>query len=230
MLERFYPQIKVCGLTQPEQAAACAQLGADAIGLVFFEKSPRNVTLEQAAAIAKVLPSQVSAVGVFVNPGREFLIQAVQQCGLDIVQLHGGESAEFVDGIRADLNTCIIKALFTSRPPGMDAAGPYDADGFLVECGQGVLPGGNAQTWDWGLAADFGRHYPLILAGGLNPDNIVQAVGACLPDAVDASSGLEAAPGVKDLKKVADFIARVKQIEPLYRARKKTPRPVLSSS
>lgn len=229
MVKQYYPQIKVCGLTRPEQAVACAQLGADAIGLVFFEKSPRNVTLAQAAAIAGALPSRVSAVGVFVNPSRDGLIQTVERCGLDMVQLHGNEPAEFVAGIQADLKARVIKVLFTSRSPGLTDAGHYDADGFLVECGQGALPGGNAMAWNWELAETFGRHYPLILAGGLAASNVAGAIGACLPDAVDASSGLEAAPGVKDIDKVADFIARVKQTETLYRARGKTIRPILSS-
>jgi phosphoribosylanthranilate isomerase len=227
MTDRYYPQIKVCGLTRPEQAVACAQLGADAIGLVFFEKSPRNVTIQQAAAITAALPSQVSVVGVFVNPSRETLIQIVDHCGLDIVQLHGSESPEFVADMHASLTARIVKALFTAKSPGMTAAGNYDAAGFLVECGQGILPGGNAKTWNWALAENFGRHFPLILAGGLGPDNVAGAISACLPDAVDASSGLEAVPGLKDIDKVADFVAQVKQTEPLYRAHKRIIRPIL---
>jgi phosphoribosylanthranilate isomerase len=230
MTDRYYPQIKVCGLTRPEQAAACAQLGADAIGLVFFEKSPRNVSLQQAAAIKAALPSGVSAVGVFVNPSREILIQTVDQCGLDIIQLHGSESPEFVADLHASLNAPIIKALFTAKSPELSDANDYDAAGFLVECGQGTLPGGNAKTWNWALAEPFGRQFPLILAGGLDPDNVNRAISACLPDAVDASSGLEAYPGVKDIEKVASFIARVKQTEPLYKARKRIIRLTLSSS
>jgi phosphoribosylanthranilate isomerase len=228
-LNRYYPQIKVCGLTRPDQARACADLGADAIGLVFYGKSPRNVTLKQAAAIRAALPPGVSAVGVFVNPSREALVQSVDRCGLDIIQLHGTETPDVVTGLHADLNVPIIKALFTTRPPGLTDAGNYDAAGYLVECGQGPLPGGNAMGWDWSLAEEFARHYPLILAGGLGPDNVVQAIGACLPDAVDASSKLEAEPGVKDLEKVAGFIARVKQTEPLYKGRKRIIRPILSS-
>lgn len=229
MTDRYYPQIKVCGLTRPDQARACAELGADAIGLVFFAKSPRNVTLKQAASIKSALPPGVSAVGVFVNPSREALVQSVDQCGLDIVQLHGAETPDVVTGIHSDLKVPIIKALFTTRSPGMADAGNYGAAGFLVECGKGPLPGGNAMDWDWSLAEDFGRHYPLILAGGLGPDNVAQAIGACLPDAVDASSRLEAEPGVKDLDKVAAFIDQVKQTEPLYTARKRVIRPILSS-
>lgn len=228
MDDRYYPQIKICGLTLPDQARACADLGADAIGLVFFEKSPRNVTPEQAAAIKAELPAGVSAVGVFVDPDRETLSRIVQRSGLDIVQLHGSESPEFVAELQADLKVPIIKVLFATRSPGLGEAAVYDAAaGYLVECGRGPLPGGNALTWDWAAAQTVGRDFPLILAGGLAPDNVAEAIGACLPDAVDASSSLEAGPGIKDLDNVARFIARVKQTEPLYRSADKTIRPVL---
>jgi len=227
MVDRYYPQIKICGLTLPEQARACADLGADAIGLVFFAKSPRNVTQEQAAAVKAGLPPRVAAAGVFVDPDREFLVRTVRRCGLDIVQLHGGESPAFVAEVQAMLTVPIIKVLFATRPPGLGDAAGYRAAGYLVECGRGPLPGGNAMVWDWAAAQAVGRDFPLILAGDLAPDNVAEAIGACLPDAVDASSSLEAGPGVKDLEKVARFIAQVKQSEPLYRSANKTIRPVL---
>jgi phosphoribosylanthranilate isomerase len=226
MIDRYYPQIKICGLTLPDQARACADLGADAIGLVFFEKSPRNVTPQQAAAIKDGLPPRVAAVGVFVDPDRETLIHIVHRCGLDIVQLHGGESPEFVADIRSILKVPVIKVLFATRSPGFGDAAGYGAAGFLVECGRGPLPGGNAMAWDWAAAQAVGRNFPLILAGGLAPDNVGEAIGACLPDAVDASSSLEAGPGIKDIDTVARFIAQVKQTEALYKAADKTIRPV----
>jgi phosphoribosylanthranilate isomerase len=227
MVDRYHPQIKICGLTLPDQARACADLGADAIGLVFFEKSTRNVTPDQAAAIKAVLPPRVAAAGVFVDPDRETLTHIVRRCGLDIVQLHGSESPEFVTDMHSILQVPVIKVLFATRSPGLGDAAGYGAAGYLVECGRGPLPGGNALAWDWAAAQTVGRDFPLILAGGLAPDNVAEAIGACLPDAVDASSSLEAGPGVKDLEKVARFIARVKQTEPLYRSAGKTIRPVL---
>ena len=229
MVDRYYPQIKICGLTRPDQARACADLGADAIGLVFFEKSPRNVSPEQAAAVKAVLPPRVAAVGVFVDPDREFLARTVRRCGLDIVQLHGSESPEFVADMQTELKVPIIKVLFATRSPGLGDAAGYGAAGYLVECGRGPLPGGNAMAWDWAAAEAVGREFPLILAGGLAPDNVADAIGACLPDAVDASSSLEAGHGIKDLENVARFIARVKQTEPLYRSAGKIIRPVLGS-
>jgi phosphoribosylanthranilate isomerase len=225
--DRCYPQIKICGLTRPDQAKACAELGADAIGLVFYEKSPRHLSLAQAAAITTVLPPQVKSVGVFVNPTREALIRTVTACRLGAVQLHGAESPDFVADLARILGLPIIKALFTAKAPELTEADRYDAAGFLVECGLGRLPGGNAMAWNWSLAEAFARRKPLILAGGLAPDNVTQAISACLPDGVDASSGLEAAPGIKDLDKVARFISQVRQSEALYRTQNRKIRQVL---
>lgn len=226
MNHRYIPQIKVCGLTRPHEAVATADLGADAIGLVFYPKSPRNVTLEQAANITKQLPDHVAAAGVFVNPDMEMLIQAIAQCGLDTVQLHGTESPDFIEKLKKHTPVTIVKALFSAKPPGFEQAGNYHADAYLVECGGGKLPGGNAEGWDWALAKPMVHHYPLILAGGLNPQTVSQAIAASRPDAVDASSGLEATPGRKDLAKVAQFIQAVQQTAGGYRGDGRRPRPI----
>jgi phosphoribosylanthranilate isomerase len=210
MSQRNYPEIKVCGLTQPDEAKACADLGADAIGLVFFPTSPRNVSIEQAAAIKEVLPPSVRATGIFVDPLMENLLQTVEQTGLDVIQLHGIESSKFISHLKQATDRKIIKALFSERSPGLQLAPTYDVNGFLVECGRGLLPGGNAMAWDWGAALPFGEKHPLILAGGLGPETVDEAIAAALPDAVDASSALEARPGRKDLDKVKQFIQAVK--------------------
>lgn len=228
MTQRPYPQIKICGLTDPDQAVECAQLGADAIGLVFYLKSPRNVTVEQAAAISARLPEHVAAVGVFVNPDRETLLQTMEAGGLTAAQLHGQESSEWVDDLPPSTRSSVIKALFTERAPTLTDAGSYDVKAYLVECGKGRLPGGNAMAWDWAIAEEFALHYPLILAGGLGPDNVAAAISTCLPDAVDASSSLEAGPGYKDMEKVKRFIEQVRQTASLYNSRKREMTPVLS--
>ena len=212
------PQVKVCGLTVPAEAAACARLGADAIGLVFFPPSPRNVSLEQASAVSAALPADVARVGVFVDPDWDFLMEAIREGGLTGVQLHGAEPPDIVARLVSKGTVKVYKALFASKLPGMDQAPSYNPAAFLVECGQGVLPGGNAKTWDWGAAEPFARQYPTILAGGLSPDNAAEAIAAALPAAVDASSGLEAAPGRKDLAKVARFIEAVRHTSGLYAA------------
>ena len=172
MEQRETVQVKVCGLTRVEEAVACAQAGAAAIGCVFYAESPRCVTAATARAIRRALPPEV--------------VQRLRREGL-----------------------FVIKALFADRAPGMETASQYSASAYLVECGRGALPGGNAQEWDWSRAGPFAERHPLILAGGLTPENAAQAVRAALPDAVDVSSGVEAGPGRKNIRNVEQFIAAV---------------------
>jgi phosphoribosylanthranilate isomerase len=204
------PQVKVCGLTNQDEAAGCVSLGADAIGCVFFSKSPRNVSLSQAKKIVRALPSHVKAVGVFVNESFEEITRAVEHCGLHAVQLHGQEPPELTELLHQKGLT-IIKALFMEKDPLLSKAADYRAAAYLVECGKGELPGGNAVSWAWEDAMEFGEKRPLILAGGLTPENISIAISSALPDAVDVSSGVESSPGRKDLDKVAAFIRSVKK-------------------
>jgi phosphoribosylanthranilate isomerase len=207
---RRCPQVKICGLTRPDEAAGCARAGADAIGLVCFPKSPRHVTREQAKAVVAALPQQVAAVGVFVNASFEDIMQRVAHCGLSVAQLHGQEAPELAARLKAE-GIGVIKALFVDGTPGLACAKDYAVDAFLVECAKGPLPGGNAMAWDWGAARQFGRRYPLVLAGGLSPDNVHAAIRAGRPRAVDLSSGVEAAPGRKDLGRVTQLIAAVRR-------------------
>ena len=203
-----YPQVKICGLTQPHEAARCADLGADAIGLVFFPQSPRNVTSGQAKAVVDALPETVAAVGVFVNAGFSTIMSCVDCCGLAMVQLHGRESPRLAAKLKVE-GVGVIKALFVGGQPGLEDAPKFDVDGYLVECARGPLPGGNAMVWDWAAARGFGQCHSLVLAGGLTPDNVADAIGAGWPAAIDLSSGVEAMPGCKDLGKVARLIAAV---------------------
>jgi phosphoribosylanthranilate isomerase len=204
------PQIKVCGLTRVEEAQICAELGVDAIGCVFFPKSPRHVTREQAREICQAVGRETAMVGVFVNASFAEIMEIVLFCGFNAVQLHGQEPAELVSQLRKE-NLIVVKALFDGKDPALEMASTYDASACLVECGKGLLPGGNAQTWNWGKARDISEQVPLILAGGLSPDNVVQAIDESLPDAVDVSSGVELQPGQKDLEKVKAFVHAVSQ-------------------
>lgn len=203
--------IKICGLTTPDMAEACAGLGADAIGCVFFPPSPRNVSLDQAKEICAAVAQKVKTVGVFVNASADEIIKTVNYCGLDFAQLHGTETSETVE-ILNQHGIMVIKSLFATKTPGFEEAGKYAAAACLVECGQGTLPGGNAKTWDWAEALPIGQKFPLVLAGGLSPDNIADAITAAQPDAVDVSSGVEASPGKKDLDKVRAFIDNVRAL------------------
>ena len=205
------PQIKICGLTRKDEAVACAALGADAIGFVFYAKSPRFVTMELARDIASVLPAQISRVGVFVDESFASIVQAVQFVGLQAIQLHGAEPPVLVEKLKSR-GIWIIKTLFTSRKPFTNQAPNYPANAFLVESGLGSLPGGNARSWDYSQLKGFTREIPLILAGGLSCGNISAAIQQCQPDAIDLSSGVEISPGRKDLSRVKSIIQVVQQM------------------
>ncbi len=217
-MNRHFPQVKICGLTHPHEAAQCVSLGADAIGVVFFPKSPRHVTADQAKAVVGALPETASAVGVFVDAGFSFIMTRVERCGLSMAQLHGRESARLAARLKAE-GLGVIKALFVDDRPGFDDAPGFEVDGYLVECAKGPLPGGNAMAWDWGAARDFGHRQSLVLAGGLSPDNVAEAVRSALPAAIDVSSGVEMSPGRKDLHKVARLIAAVQGTADQYAAK-----------
>jgi phosphoribosylanthranilate isomerase len=203
-----HPQIKICGLTREDQAAACVAAGADAIGLIFYPKSPRHVSDTQGARIAEAVAGAAALVGVFVDAAEDEIIRRVKVCRLTAVQLHGKEPATMVDRLKK-ASLIVIKTLFASRPPGFDRASEYQPSALLVECGQGSLPGGNARLWNWAGAAALDTACPIVLAGGLAPHNVNQAISAARPAAVDISSGVEQTPGVKDLKRVRHFIREV---------------------
>ena len=213
-------QVKICGLTRPDEALACARLGADAVGCVFYPPSPRHVSRDLAKRIADALrPTGCGVVGVFVDAPLADIVPTVTACGLTAVQLHGRESPELVRrlgrrGIR------VIKGLFVNAAPAFIDASTYDAWAFLAECAGGPLPGGNAKRWDWAAAKPLAATVPLVLAGGLTPDNVAEAVAAALPAAIDVSSGVEATPGRKDLtrvKRFLDAVARIGGTEPTRR-------------
>ncbi len=205
---RNHPQVKVCGLTDVKEAVETASLGADAIGLIFFNKSPRNLSLHQAKAISSALPDDIATVGVFVNESYAGIMRIVEYCRLKAVQLHGRETPDLVKRLlKEDLK--VIKALFVKREPSIHAIDNYGASAYLVECGQGALPGGNALAWNWSETRNVEKKHPLILAGGLTPGNVAEAIESGMPDAVDVSSGVEASPGKKDLSKVKSFIETI---------------------
>ena len=209
------PRRKICGITSAEKAENCVRLGADAVGCVFFPKSPRNVSREQAREISQAVAGRAATVGVFVNEPAETVAEIMIACGLSCAQLHGVETQQTV-GLLRDLGFPVIKAMFATRAPYIREAPLYRASAILVECGRGTLPGGNAETWNWQAAREADRTMPLILAGGLDPDNVGEAIKAALPDAVDVSSGVEAAPGKKDLDKIGAFLTAVRRCGESY--------------
>jgi phosphoribosylanthranilate isomerase/indole-3-glycerol phosphate synthase/phosphoribosylanthranilate isomerase len=203
-----HPQVKVCGLTRVDEAQACAALGIDAVGLVFYPPSPRFVTEQRAREIADEIPASVATVGVFVDEPLDGILRKIERCRLRAVQLHGREPPELIDRLQREA-VLVIKALFSRKSPGLARVADYTASAFLVECGSGRLPGGNAREWNWQEARAVGASRPLLLAGGLNPDNVADAIAAGLPDALDVSSGVERAPGRKDKTRVRRFMEAV---------------------
>ncbi len=202
------PWIKICGLTDPDNALACSLLNPNAMGLVFFQKSPRNVSVNQAISITTVLPRNILTIGVFVDNSFQDIMEKVNQCALKGVQLHGKESPELVDRLKKE-NLFVIKTLFAAKKPYIRQAKDYlTASALLVEYGQGILPGGNAESWNYEISCRINVKCPVIIAGGLSPDNVARAVKTARPFGVDVSSGVEKTPGIKDLNKVESFIAQ----------------------
>ena len=199
-------RIKICGITRAEDAAAAAKNGADAIGLVFYPPSPRNIEAEQARAISLSLPPFVAAVGLFVNPTRAEVERVLRTCPLALLQFHGDEDPAFC----ADFGLPYIKAARVR--PGFDLiqylSSYRAARGWLLDAYDDRLQGGTGASFDWSLIPrDLAR--PVILSGGLTPENVGAAVKQVRPWAVDVSSGVEAAKGIKDAAKIAAFITGV---------------------
>jgi len=201
---------KICGLTRPEDIRATAASGADAIGLVFYARSPRHVTVEQAAALCAALPPFVTVVGLFVNPTEAEVRAVLASVPLDVLQFHGEESPTFC----RQFGRPYIKAIRVRA--GVDllqcAADYADAQGLLLDAFVEGAHGGTGESFDWALIP---RDLPLpvILSGGLHPGNVAEAIRAVRPYAVDVSSGVEATKGIKDAAKVAAFINEVKEID-----------------
>ena len=203
-------EVKICGLTTPAAAAACAAAGASAIGMVFHPTSPRDLTPEQARKIAAVVPKGVARVGVFVDQDADAILRIAEQVGLDTVQLHGNWRDLPIEAFQArGLRVVCVLRTNGEELLADERRVPPDA-GVLMECGRGVLPGGNGVAWDWTGAAVLCGVRPFAIAGGLTPDTVADAIRASSASAVDVSSGVESAPGVKDLDKVTAFIATVR--------------------
>lgn len=201
-------RVKVCGITNIEDALAAAHAGADAIGLVFYAKSPRAVTAEQAAEIIAALPPFVTTVALFVDANADEVQQILQQVSIDLLQFHGDESPEFCVSFQRPY----IKAL--RMQPGIDITQQANmhplALGILLDAWVPGVPGGTGQTFNWNNIPSLAQ--PLVLAGGLTPDNVQQAITQVNPWAVDVSGGLEMSKGRKDHAKVQAFMQAVNAV------------------
>ncbi|GAA5786501.1 N-(5'-phosphoribosyl)anthranilate isomerase [Chitiniphilus shinanonensis] len=200
-------RIKICGLRDAATARQAARLGADAIGLVFYGPSPRNVDLATAAAVCAALPPFVSSVGLFVNAEPAFVRQVLAAVPLDVLQFHGDEAPDYCRAFgRPYLKAVRVKPDVNL----LEYAARYaDARGLLVDAFVEGVPGGTGEAFDWRLLPPD-LPLPLVLSGGLDPDNVRDAVQRVRPWAVDVSSGVESARGVKDLERIAAFIDAVR--------------------
>jgi phosphoribosylanthranilate isomerase len=203
-------RVKICGITRLEDALAAVRLGADAIGLVFYPPSPRYVTMDQAAAIVAQLPPFVTSVGLFVDASREQLAEVLNRVPLDLLQFQGEETAEACDGHGRPWIKAIHMRESIDLGQMMERYG--GASGLLLDTYQAGLPGGTGKTFDWErIPRELASQ--VTLAGGLNPNNVEQAIRQVHPFAVDVSGGVEAAKGIKDADKIAAFIAGVNRVD-----------------
>lgn len=199
-------RVKICGITSLDDALMAAEAGADALGFVFFEKSPRFVPVEVVAGIVAKLPPFVQTVGLFVNADRDFVNATTAHCGLDLVQLHGDETPEYCAGIERR----VLKAFRIQDATSLDPIENYRVTGYLLDAYSPVAFGGTGLTFNWDIAKAAKAFGPVVLAGGLTPANVHQAVTEVAPWAVDVSSGVEMTPGKKDPAKVREFIRQAK--------------------
>ncbi len=200
------PKVKICGITRLDDALAAARLGADALGFNFWPRSKRYLPPGEARAIVRRLPSFVTPVGVFVDPTRDEVLRAVDQSGIAVAQLHGDEPPELC----LSLPLPVLKAIRVADVHALAALASYEVQGFLLDAPTAGY-GGSGLTFDWELAAQVARELPIVLAGGLGPDNVAEAVRVVRPWAVDVASGVERAPGVKDQDRMRLFIERAKE-------------------
>jgi len=201
------PIVKICGITNADDALAATEAGADALGLMFYEPSPRHVSLKAAAEIVRRLPPFVIKVGVFVDAPEEVVLRAIGECGLNILQFHGAETPEYCQLFPV----MTLKAFRIRDAESLKPLADYRTDAWLLDAFVPDKPGGTGASFNWDLAVEaqkLGR--PIFLAGGLTPENVAEAVRKVQPYGVDVSSGVEASPGRKDRRKVGAFIRAAK--------------------
>ena len=201
-------RVKICGITRAQDLHAACAAGADALGFVFYEKSPRNLSIEAAAELVRALPPFVQSVGLFVNADPAFIRRVLEAVPLDLLQFHGDETAAdcehhgrpYIKAIRVTAGTDLLKY----------AADFETARGLLLDAYVPGVPGGTGESFDWNLIPST-LPKPIVLSGGLAPFNVAAAVLQMRPWAVDVSSGVEASKGIKDAHKIAQFIAKAKE-------------------
>jgi phosphoribosylanthranilate isomerase len=198
--------VKLCGITRLEDAELAASLDAWAIGFILWPQSKRAADPAVAAGIARAMRRRLELVGVFVNPTLDEVVHAVEAIGLTHVQLHGDEGPAFCSAVAQRTGARVIKALAIGSGADIRDLARFHTDFHMLDTGRGT-----GKTWDWALAAQRHSQVPAILAGGLTPENVTEAIAAVRPWGVDVASGVEAEPGIKDPAKVEAFVAAARQ-------------------
>ncbi len=204
--------VKICGITNLEDATHAVRCGADAVGFNFYQFSPRFIKPENAAEITRQLPEHISKIGVFVDAKRKYVHDVIATAKLSAVQLHGNEGPDDL----IDYEVSAIKVFHVTKDFDVEVMRNYVVDAFLLDTYQKGVYGGTGQTFDWHVAVKAKEYGRIIVSGGLTPDNIEAAVRFVQPYGVDVSSGIEVRPGKKDPNKVRAFIARAKSIPLIY--------------
>ena len=205
-------RVKICGITKVEQGKAIADFGATALGFVCTSLSPRYISPAKIAEIVEGLPAKVDKIGVFVNASKSEISEVVDVAGLTGVQLHGDESEQFCQQLKSDLPQIeIIKAIAVKTPKSLSVTNVYSncVDTLLLDAYHSKMRGGSGMAIDWSILKEFRSPLPWFLAGGLTPENITQALTQTRSSGIDLSSGVEIAPGEKDLNKVQDLFQKI---------------------
>jgi phosphoribosylanthranilate isomerase len=201
-------RIKICGITNLADALAAVEAGADVLGLNFYERSPRHVSMKTAATIAKQIPPFVMRAGVFVNADEDLVTRAIGECGLSLLQFHGDEPPDFC----LQYGLMSMKAFRIRDAKSLEQLPRYQTDAYLLDAYSPEARGGTGEKFNWELAVEaqkFGK--PVFLAGGLTPENVADAVRKVRPFGVDVASGVESAPGKKDHAKILAFISAARK-------------------
>jgi phosphoribosylanthranilate isomerase len=209
-------RIKMCGVTRLVDAEVAVKAGVDALGFIFHEKSPRDLEPEQARQIIERLPPFIDTVGVFVDKKRREVEEIIQYCCLNYAQLHGKEDPKYCERLARFAAPCrVLKAFRVNSALTAADIAPYDhhVKGYLLDTYHGQMAGGTGETFDWGLIETLNLGRPLLLAGGLDPDNILAALAAVRPYGVDVNSGVEKKPGIKDHNLIQTFVRRVRAFD-----------------
>jgi len=203
-------KVKICGITNVPDALAAVEAGADALGFMFYEPSPRRVTIREVAEIIGELPPFIMKVGVFVDAPEDFVLRAIGDCGLSMLQFHGNEAPEYC----TQFGLMSMKAFRIRDAASLSALQDYATDAWLLDAFNADKLGGTGEKFNWDLALEAKKSgRPIFLAGGLTPANVADAVQMVQPFGVDVSSGVEASPGKKDHTKVRAFIKAVRSIQ-----------------